>query len=216
MANNGSGNVSCIPSNGDPVTSTNNQQVPLYKPTLLVGFHYSDAIPGAAIVVNSSGQVAIVAITHPLVSQELAVKVNPCAIQIIANINKDALADVDQSNYNDPVSFYVSDIDDKSVVLVPLDLSQRTAGAVPTYPKINLPKSPYAVATFKACVGVVVPNQNRLYLLDPPLKQILGQTKIGKQGDNGGWGLAYNPDNETAYIANPAANSVTRIISPCQ
>jgi DNA-binding beta-propeller fold protein YncE len=160
--------------------------------------------------------VAIVAITHVLAGQELTVKVSPCAIEKIAYINKDALADVDQSNNSDPFSFYVSDIDDKSVVLVPLSLNNQIAGAVPTYPTIALPESPYAVTTFKKCVGAVVPGQNLLYLLDPALKEILGQKKIGKQGDNGGWGLAYNPDNETAYVANPAANSITRIDSPCQ
>jgi YVTN family beta-propeller protein len=222
VANNGSGDVSCIPSNGAPVTSTANQKVVLYKPTRLIGFRYSDAVPGAAIVVDSSGQVAIVAITNPASGstntiRNIAAITNACVIAQIATINKDALADVDQSSSTDPITFYVSDIDGKSVVLVPLSLyTARELSVTPTYTQITLPESPYAVTTFMKCVGAVVPDQNLLYLLDPALKQILGQKKIGKQGDNGGWGLAYNPDNETAYVANPAANSVTRIASPCQ
>ncbi len=217
VANHGSDDVSCYPSTGGPVTSTANQQVVLYKPTRLIGFRYSDAIPGAAIVVNSSGQVAVVAIYNPLVGKELTTATNGCVIAKIANINKDALADVDQSSSTDPITFYVSDIDGKSVVLVPLSLyTTREFSVSPTYPQITLPKAPYAVANFGKCVGAVVPDQNRLYLLDPALKEILGQKKIEKQGDNGGWGLAYNPDNETAYVANPAANSVTRIENPCQ
>ena len=214
VANNGSNDVTCIPSTGDPVTSTANQKVVLDRPTRLIGFRYSDTIPGAAIVVDSSGQVAIVAITNPLATRDLSVSTNPCVIAKIANINKDALADVDQSSSTDPITFYVSDIDGKSVVLVPLVLNPRITS--PAFTQIALPKSPYAVATFKTCVGAVVPDQDRLYLLDPTLTQILGQKKIGKQGNNGGWGMAFNPDTDTVYIADPADNSVTRIDKPCQ
>jgi YVTN family beta-propeller protein len=220
VANNGEGDVSCIPSNGDPVTNTANQKLVLDRPTQLIGYHYSDAIPGAAIVVDTSGKVAIVAITNPSANtsglKESAAIINACVIEQIGQINTDALADVDQSNSTDPISFYISDIDGKSVVLVPLVLSTRTYIGVPNYTQIALPKAPYAVATFKQCVGAVVPEQDRLYLLDPTLTKILAQKKIGKQGTNGGWGMAYNPDNDTVYIANPDGNSVTRIEKPCQ
>ena len=221
VANYGSNDVSCYPSTGGPAYTTANQKVSLDRPTHLIGFRYSDAIPGAAIVVDSSGQVAIVAITNPIIGmtdtfKPAAVVTNACAIEKIAQLNKDALADVDQAINTDLASFYVSDIDEKSIVLVPLNLNARTVEGPVTYQKIILPKSPYAVATFKQCVGAIVPDQNRLYLIDPALKQIIGQKKIGKQGNSGGWGMAYNPDNETVYVANPDSNSVTRIETPCQ
>ncbi len=214
--------VTCIPSNGGPVSNTANQRVVLYKPTRLVGFRYSDAIPGAAIVVDSAGQVAIVAIANPSVGNanpihNIAAITNACIIAPFGSINKDALADVDQSGFTDTApSFYVSDIDGKAVVLVSSATLTRSTNITAAYPQITLPKSPYAVANLGQCVGAVVPDQNRLFILDQNLTQILTQKKIGKQGNNGGWGLFYNPDNDTAYVANPDANSVTRIEKPCQ
>jgi YVTN family beta-propeller protein len=222
VANNGSNDVSCIPSNGAPVTSTNNPQVPLDRPTRLIGYRYSDQIPGAALVVDSSGLVAIVAISNPSSGLADTIKpaaaiINACVIAKVAQINKDALADIDQSSSTDPVTFYVTDIDGKSVVLIlGTFLSNRTNSVTSAYPTITLPKAPYAVANFDKCVGAVVPSQNRLYIISQDLKQILGQKKTGKQGDNGGWGLAYNPDNNTAYVANPDSNSVMRFETPCQ
>jgi len=222
VANNGSNDVSCIPSNGAPVTSTNNPQVPLDRPTRLIGYRYSDQIPGSALVVDSSGVVAIVAITNPSSGlantiRPAAAVINTCVIAKIAQINKDALADIDQSSSADPITFYVTDIDGKSVVLIlGTFYSNRTNSTTQNYPTITLPKAPYAVANFDKCVGAVVPSQNRLYIIAQDLSKILGQKKTGKQGDNGGWGLAYNPDNNTAYVANPDSNSVMRFETPCQ
>jgi len=204
VANRGSNDVSCIPSNGAPVTSTGDKKVVLNRPTRLVGFldNIMDYTAGA-IVVDSVGRVAAVSI------------INECSIELITTINKDALADVDQSNPAETTSFYVSDIDGSSVAMVPRFV-YPTPGVTPAYPTIDLPRSPYAVANFESCVGAVVPGQNRLYILDNDLTRILGQKKIGNQGNNGGWGLAYNPDGDTVYVANAAANSVTRIQKPCQ
>ena len=213
VANNGSNDVSCIPSDGSAVKTTDNIKEPLDRPTHLIGFKLSDTNPGAAIVIDSSGQVAVVRSNRStsFSPKELSINIVPCQLTKLGYINKDALADVDQSNDTDPLTFYVTDIDGKSVWLAPLETQPSSP-----LPRITLPNAPYAVANFDKCIGAVVPSQNRLYIISQDLTQILGQKKTGKQGDNGGWGLAYNPDNNTAYVANPDSNSVTRFETPCQ
>jgi DNA-binding beta-propeller fold protein YncE len=62
---------------------------------------------------------------------------------------------------------------------------------------------------------VVVPDQNRLYLLDTSLNKVVGQEKLGNQGKNGGRGLAFYVDGNMVYVANEADDSVTRIKNPC-
>jgi DNA-binding beta-propeller fold protein YncE len=219
VANYGSNNVSCIPANGSSVSNTSGQSVVLDHPARLVGFRLNDNYPGAAMVVDASGQVAVVALTSYTLglppTSDIYTKPNPCAIFLLTNLNKEALADVDQSYNNNPMTFFISDIDAKSVELVPLDMATRDKSVIAAS-RVALPKAPYAIANMGQCVGAVVPSQNRLYLLDVGISQIIGQKDIGKQGKNGGWGLVYNPDNNTAYVTNFDGNSVTRIETPCQ
>jgi YVTN family beta-propeller protein len=218
VANNKSNDISCIPANSTAVFTATPRNVVLNGPTHLAGFTYSRTIPGAAIVVDSHGVVAIVALTNPSslsITKEIAVA--SCVLAQVATIGRDALADVAQVSNFDGQAFYVTDISGKLVELVPLNLVTSTSGPTPPpNPKIVLPKFPYAVADLGKCVGVVVPDQNRLYLLDTTLRKVLDQKKVGNQGKNGGRGLAYNVNGNTVYVANEADNSVTRISNPCQ
>jgi hypothetical protein len=52
--------------------------------------------------------------------------------------------------------------------------------------------------------------------MDPGLSSAYKRQNVGKQGDDGGQGLAYNPQWDIVYVANAAANSVTRIDQPCK
>jgi DNA-binding beta-propeller fold protein YncE len=135
----------------------------------------------------------------------------------VTNIGKDALADVTQVSNYDGQAFYVTDISGKLVELVPLSLlTTDPTGPTPVpNPQIVLPKFPYAIVDLGKCVAVVVPDQNRLYLLDSTLRKVLDQKKVGNQGKTGGQGLAYYMDGNTVYVANEADDSVTRITNPC-
>jgi len=216
VANNKSDNVSCIPAGSTTVYTATSPTVALNGPTHLIGFSYSSDIPGAAIVVDSNGVVAIVALTKPSsLSLKREIAASPCAMAQIGGLGTDRLADVAQPSNFDGVAFYVTDITGKRVYLVQINIFARGEPTPPPFSQIDLPKYPYAVADFGKCAGVVVPEQNRLYLLDTYLKQVLGQKKIGDQGKNGGRGLAYNPDKNIVYVANEAGDSVTRITNPC-
>ena len=65
-------------------------------------------------------------------------------------------------------------------------------------------------------VAAVVPNQNRLYFIDTALTKAYKRVNLGKQGKDGGLGLAYNPQTDVLYVANAGDNTVTRISNPCQ
>jgi hypothetical protein len=209
VANNGSNDVSCIiPGQSQSILATGTS-VTLQGPTHLAAFSYNTDIPNMAAVVDSIGQVAAVRISA---SAGLNAVIDaPCLIFKIANIDKDSLADITQS-VEVVSSFYISDRGGKKVVLIP-DLANATKGDFPT---LDLPNDPYAIADLGRCVAVVVPSQSRLFLMDANLGQVNKQIKIGKQGNNGGQGLAYNPNIDVAYVTNQGDNSVTRIPSPCQ
>lgn len=218
VANNKSDNISCIPADSTTVFTATSRDVVLNGPTHLTGFSYSTTVPGAAIVVDSTGVVAIVALTRPSsLSIKRDIAASPCVLVRVTNIGKDALADVTQVSNYDGQAFYVTDISGKLVELVPLSLlTTDPTGPTPVpNPQIVLPKFPYAIADLGKCVAVVVPDQNRLYLLDSTLRKVLDQKKVGNQGKNGGQGLAYYMDGNTVYVANEADDSVTRITNPC-
>ncbi|MBE3145498.1 MAG: hypothetical protein IMZ61_16475 [Planctomycetes bacterium] len=214
VANNKSNDISCIPADSTTVFTASSRDVVLNGPTHLTGFSYSTQIPGAAIVVDSTGVVAMVGLTNPSTSFT-RVAVATCVLVRVTNIGKDALADVTQVNNYDGQAFYVTDISGKLVELVPLNLLSNTDAAPPPNPQIVLPKFPYAIADLGICVAVVVPDQNRLYLLDTFLNKVVGQEKVGNQGKNGGQGLDYYVDGNIVYVANEADDSVTRIKNPC-
>jgi DNA-binding beta-propeller fold protein YncE len=160
--------------------------------------------------------VAIVALTTPSsLSLKREIATSPCVLAQIAAIGNDKLADVAQASNFDGVAFYVTDISGKKVYLVQLNIFTRGEATPPPFSQIDLPKFPYAVADFGKCAGVVVPEQNRLYLFDTYLNTVLGQKKVGDQGKNGGRGVAFDVDRNTVYVANEADDSVTRISNPC-
>jgi YVTN family beta-propeller protein len=215
VANNQSDNVSCIPAGSNKALTASSSTVTLNGPTHLIGFEYSSEIPGAAIVVDSNGVVAIVALTNASATTLKRSAASPCAMAQIGGLGNDKLADVAQPSNFDGTAFYVTDVTGKKVYLVQINFFSSGEPTPPPYSQIDIPKYPYAVADFGQCAGVVVPEQNRLYLLDTYLKQILGQKKVGGQGNGGGHGLAYNPVRNIAYVANQADDSVTRIPNPC-
>ena len=80
----------------------------------------------------------------------------------------------------------------------------------------NLKNAPYAVATFSDCVGVVVPAEDKLYMLDPMLKGTTRTLNTGKQTvGEGGQGLVYNSGTDVAYVTNYGANSLSAFQNPC-
>lgn len=209
VANNASNTVSCIVPGQDQAVTATGGDFSLQGPTHLFGFSYNVDLPAVAVLVDSAGQVAAVRLGGGLNIRSVAGA--PCAFFILTNIGKDGLADVDQSTSN-ANAFYISDRTGKKVVQIP-DFSVATQ----TPPlELGLPNDPYAIADLGRCVAVVVPGQSRLFLLDSGLTRVVKQIKIGKQGSDGGQGLAYNPNIDVAYVTNQGDNTVSRLPSPCQ
>jgi DNA-binding beta-propeller fold protein YncE len=208
VANNASNTVSCIPPDTNDALVATPRRIELQGPTSLFGFAYNTDIPNTAIVVDSSGNVALAWLNVGSLSFR-SVSADPCILSAITTIDQDRLADVTQSSAND-LWFFVTDRSANKVVLLP------NIGDLSTPTEFILPDSPYAISDFGRCVGVMVPGQNSLYLLDPGIQNVLKQVQVGKQGNNGGQGLAYNSQTDTAYVANAADNSVTRIPNPCR
>jgi DNA-binding beta-propeller fold protein YncE len=220
VANRDSNDISCIPADGSPaITSVFGKGMSLHSPVRLDSFplNYSGQYFDAAVIVDMKGNVALVV----LVSQAFAEKdASPrCAVtqHYFAKIGEDSLGDVAYGADKYYYYFYITDVTGRFVGLIGFDPAVSDATPRPPNPQIKLPKSPLAVANLASrCVAAVVPDQNLLYLFDTGLKTIMGQKMIGKQGDHGGQGLAYNPNVDVVYVANAADNSVTRIEHPCQ
>jgi len=216
VANRDSNDISCIPADGSPaITSEFWKGITLHGPVRLAGFPLNNngQYIGAAMIVDMKGDVVPVTLASQAYTGIEAG--SRCVVEIpLTWIGEDSLGDVAQSNSKD-CTFYITDITGKFVELIPLLPPSNVATPQPN-PQIKLPKSPLAVANLGKCVGVVVPDQNQLFLIDNDLKTIMGQKKIGKQGDNGGYGLAYNPYVDVVYVANAENDSVTRIEHPCQ
>ena len=206
VANNASNDVSCIAPGSDLSVTAVPRRIELQGPTSIWGFPINADRLNNALVVDSNGHVAIVIFSTSFTPK--TVSSSPCVLSALTSIGTDGLADLTQSP-SENLWFYVSDRSGKKVVLLPN--IQDPSPPV----ELGLPREPGAIAYLGRCVAVLVPAQNRLYLLDPSLKETLKQVKVGKQGDNGGQGLAYNSSTDTAYVANRADNSVTRIANPC-
>ena len=209
VGNFSSNDVSCIVAGADKsVLATPLRELVLKGPTGLFGFSYNTDIPNTAMLVDSNGTVAVVGFNPNNFSR---ISTSPCSVSPVTSINNDGLADISQSTSN-PYSFFVSDHSGKKVVLIP-DISNVSTT---DFPKLDLPSEPSAFLDLGRCLAVVVPKQNRLDILDIQLSKVARQIKIGKQGDNGGQGLAYNSNLDVAYVTNRDDNSVSRIPSPCK
>jgi DNA-binding beta-propeller fold protein YncE len=182
--------------------------VELQGPTSVFGFLFNENFPNTAVVVDSNGNVAIAGLASSNLSFS-RVSADPCFLSPITTIERDRLPDVTQSSL-DNLWFLVTDRSANKVVLLP------NIGDLSSPIEYYLPESPYAISDLGRCVAVMVPEQNSLYLLDPGIKTVLKQVQVGRQGNNGGMGLAYNSQTDTAYVANTADNSVTRIPNPCR
>lgn len=208
VANYASNSVSCLAPGSNEAVDASPRRVELSNPNSITGFTYNSDLPNAAIVVDSYGTVGFVGISPSTVGFK-AVAPDPCFINAFQSYYPDRLAHVSQSSsYNQ--WFLISDWSANKVILLP------GWGIEDSPMEYYLPASPLAVTDMGQCVGVVVPAQNSLYLLDPSIKGMYRQIQIGNQGPNGGQGLAYSPWSDTAYVANTADNSVTRIPNPCQ
>ena len=206
VANNASNDVSCIPPGVDQAILATGRAVELNGPTAITGFAYSTEVPNTYVVVDSHGQVGWGGMSNA--SSFKAVAGPACVLSLVTTIGTDGLADVVETTGH-PQWFFISDKTGKKIVLLPYaqDLTNLTS--------FNMPSEPGAITDLGRCVAVVVPAQNRLYLLDTELTKAYKQIKVGKQGDNGGQGLAYNSQTDTAYVANAGDNTVTRIANPC-
>lgn len=206
VANFASNDISCIPPGVGQAITAVPTRIELSGPVALVGFPYNENVPNTALVVDSIGQVAITGLVNS--SNFKSVRTAPCVISPITTIEKDVLVGVAQSTSNN-LWFFVSDKSGKKAILLPniQDLSTPT--------ELALPESPGAVLDLGRCVAAVVPAQNRVYFMDLGLTKAYKRVNVGKQGNEGGQGLAYNPQWNIVYVANAAENSVTRIDQPC-
>jgi YVTN family beta-propeller protein len=219
VANRDSNDISCIPADGSPaIASVVGKWISLHGPVRLAGFplNYAGQYFDTALIVDMKGTVAIVM----LVSQAYAEKVSGprCDVESIAKFGEDSLGDVAHFADKDAI-FYITDFTGRFVEylrLIPASTDGTPATPLPHVFQIKLPKSPLAIAWLGGCMGVVAPDQNLLYLFYDNSDTIMGQKKIGNQGDHGGGGLAYNPNVDVAYVTNAADNSVTRIEHSCQ
>jgi DNA-binding beta-propeller fold protein YncE len=81
---------------------------------------------------------------------------------------------------------------------------------------VVLPNAPYGLAYLGSCVGAVVPAENKLYIIDNAGFRVLSTIPVGKQTlPEGGQGIAYGHLNDTVYVTNYGANSITAILHPC-
>lgn len=81
---------------------------------------------------------------------------------------------------------------------------------------VTLPNAPYGIAFLGSCLGAVVPAEDKLYLIEPTGFRVVGIFGVGKQSlPEGGQGIAYGHLNDTVYVTNYAANSITAIAHPC-
>lgn len=218
VANHDSNDISCIPADGSPAIKSQNsiKEDILYHPVRLDGFSWNYNEKGqfidAALTIDMKGTVAIVTFGAPVFYGFRCVVGSP-----YAKFGEDSLGDVAHYFIGKSDYRYVTDITGMFVDVFAILPVSTDATPLPPEFQIKLPKPPLAVAPLDyKCVAVVVPDQNRLYLFDMGLTKILDQKMIGKQGDNGGYGLAYNPKVDVVYVANAADNSVTRIEHPCQ
>jgi DNA-binding beta-propeller fold protein YncE len=103
----------------------------------------------------------------------------------------------------DGVYIYVSATDTKRVYTVPGHY-------------VVLPNAPYGLAYLGSCLGAVVPVEDKLYIIDYYGVNVLSTIPVGKQTvPEGGQGIAYSPSNDTVYVTNYGANSITAFPHPC-
>lgn len=216
VANNQSNSVSCIPVDSTQALMTQSQS--LVGPTDLtegffdieIGTPTGNLSPGkrsGATVIDSRGILQIVYLYDPGSGYPLE-----CSLSSIYSrdptLGKAEFLDDILLIQNIP-AYYVSDIPNPKIIMLLLRLN--------THVSAGLPHAPSALANLQRCIGAVVPDENHLYLLSYDNKVILKTIPVGVQGSlpGGGQGLAYNPNNDTAYIANRADNTVSRIPHPC-
>ena len=81
---------------------------------------------------------------------------------------------------------------------------------------VVLPNAPYGLAFLGSCVAAVVPAEDRLYLINTTGTSVIGTVPLGKQSlPEGGQGIAFGHLNDTVYVTNYAANSITAVQHPC-
>jgi YVTN family beta-propeller protein len=206
VANYASNTVSCILVGASQASTANDYRSNLSGPNSVVAFSYDGPF---AMVVGSNGSVASVRIFGSAADGAKA----GCTLSAVTTIGSNNLTAIIQASYDQNI-FYVSDETSRSVLLV--NTSYDSTGASPFKASIPLDFPPRAEAMIGKCVGAVMAGNNRLIMIDPSLSNTGRQIKVGAQGKDGGEGLAYNPNRDVAYVVNKAANSVSRILKPCQ
>jgi len=205
VANFVSGNVSCLSPGENAAIFAAGRGGELKGPTALTGFQYSESVPSAGVVVDSAGQVKIVGVVEGRLK---SVNQSGCVIGPITSFEPDELVSVAQSSTGS-LWFIVSDKPGQKLIMLPniQDLGSPM--------ELDMPEAPGAVLDLGHCVASIVPTQNRVYMIDIRLTKLFKEVKVGKQGNDGGRGMAYNPNLDVLYVANPGENSVTRIAQPC-
>ena len=81
---------------------------------------------------------------------------------------------------------------------------------------VVLPNAPYGLAYLGSCLGAVVPTEDKLYIIDSAGFSVQRTLRVGQQTlPEGGQGIAYGHLNDTVYVTNYGANSITAVLHPC-
>ncbi len=208
VANFASNDISCVAPSVDQAVTAVPRRIELSGPTTILAFTYNTTVPNTALVVDSKGHVAIVGFSSPATTFK-SVQTAPCSLSPITSISSDALVGLAQSTANE-LWFFVSDKTAKKLVLLPniQDLS--------TPKEFGFKNEPGAVLDLGRCIAAVIPSENRLYMIDIALTKDYKHAVTGKQGKEGGQGLAYNSQTDVVYVSNAGENTVTRIENPCK
>ena len=119
------------------------------------------------------------------------------------------------TNYNDPSLFDLAQSFDGAYGYVSATDTRRIYTRPGRQP-LTLPNAPYGLAYLGSCLGAVVPAEDKLYIIDNAGLNVLRTIPVGKQTlPEGGQGIAYGHLNDTVYVTNYGANSITAILHPC-